>query len=195
MKRLVLLSCLLFLVCPALAARLEMSTGDPMEVRIAVGAPTVVTFPEKITAIPTSADPLALSLEIEGGRLFVQSLREDFGAVLFVVGESGRLYLLNLVEHDIPDVEVQVVLPRAPPRFGEAARRLLRRASRPCTPPAPQSRCGGLMATMMKGETLPGVEVLAHDQELGLPRTTWRYARRTCTPPAATWASSGWHAT
>ena len=173
MKRLVLLSCLLLLVPPALAARLEMSTGDPMEVRIGVGAPTVVTFPEKIAAIPTSADPQALSLEIEGGRLFVQSLRDGFGAVLFVVGESGRLYLLKLVEHDTPDVEVQVVLPQAPPpvaqgRPGRSHRR----------PGNPMRR---LMVAMMKGESLPGVEVLAHDQELASSdnveiRTTHLYA-------------------
>ena len=179
MKRLVLLSCLLFLVCPALAARLEMSTGDPMEVRIGVGAPTVVTFPEKITAIPTSADPQALSLEIEGGRLFIQSLREGFGAVLFVVGESGRLYLLKLVEHDIPDVEVQVMLPQAPPRFGDPP------PAASASPGRPQRRLGNpmrrLLVAMVKGETLPGVEVLAHDQPLALSeevgiRTTQLYA-------------------
>ena len=133
------------------AARLEVSSGDPVEVRIAVGTPTVVTFPEKITAIPTSADPEALSLEIEGERLFIQSLREGFGAVLFVVGQ-------------------------APPRFGDP-------------PPAASGRPGRsqrrpmrrLLAAMVKGETLPGVEVLAHDQELASSddveiRTTHLYA-------------------
>ena len=179
MKRLVLLSCLLVLVSPALAARLEMSTGDPMEVRIAVGAPTVVTFPEKITAIPTSADPEALSLEIEGGRLFIQSLRDGFGAVLFVVGESGRLYLLNLKEHETPDVEVQVILPQARPRFGDPPPAASGRPGRP------QRRLGNpmrrLLVAMVKGETMPGVEVLAHDQPLALSeeveiRTTQLYA-------------------
>ena len=136
-------------------------------------------FPEKITAIPTSADPQALSLEIEGGRLFIQSLREGYGAVLFVIGESGRLYLLKLVEHDIPDVEVQVALPQAQPRFGDS-------------PPAAQGHPGRphrqlgnpmrrLMVAMVKGETLPGVEVLAHNQPLALSeeveiRTTQLYA-------------------
>ena len=179
MKRLVLLSCLLLLVSPALAARLEVSTGEPMEVRIAVGAPTVVTFPEKITAIPTSADPEALSLEIQGGRLFIQSLREGFGAVLFVVGESGRLYLLKLVAHETPDVEVQVMLPQAPPRFGDPPPAGRGRPGRPQRRPGNPMR--RLMVAMMKGETLPGVEVLAHDQELAASadveiRTTRLYA-------------------
>ena len=179
MKRLVLLSLLLFFTSSAQAARLEISTGDPMEVRIAVGKPTVVTFPEEITAIPTSADPEALSLEIEGERLFIQSLREGFGAVLFVVGESGRLYLLNLLEHEAPDIEVQVILPQAPPRFGDPP------AAHAGRPGRPHRRQGNpmrrLMVAMMKGKTLPGVEVLAHDQELASSddveiRTTHLYA-------------------
>ena len=150
----------LFLVSSAHAARLEVSTGDPVEVRIAVGTPTVVTFPEGIQAIPTSADPAALSLEIEGERLFIQSLREGFGTVLFVVGKSGRLHLLKLVEHEPPDTEVQLILPQVPSRFGETPPV----TGRPRRPPDNPLR--RLMVAMLKGDTLPGVEVLAHDQPL-----------------------------
>ena len=77
------------LVCLAVsahAARLEVSTGEPVEIHIAVGEPTVVTFPEQVKAIPTSADPEAVSLEAEGSRLFIQSLRAGFGATVFVIG-------------------------------------------------------------------------------------------------------------
>ena len=138
MKRLLLLLlAVLFLASSAHAARLEVSTGDPVEVRIAVGTPTVVTFPEGIQAIPTSADPASLSLEIEGERLFIQSLREGFGTVLFVVGKSGRLHLLKLVEHEPPDTEVQLILPPAPSRFGETPP-VTGRPRRP-----PDTRCGG----------------------------------------------------
>ena len=161
MKRLLLLLlAVLFLVSSAHAARLEVSTGDPVEIRIAVGIPTVVTFPEGIQAIPTSADPASLSLEIEGERLFIQSLREGFGTVLFVVGDSGRLHLLNLVEHDLPDTEVQLILPPAPPRFGETPPV----TGRPRRPPGNPLR--RLLVAMLNGDTLPGVEVLAHDQPL-----------------------------
>ena len=153
----------LFLVSSVHAARLEISTGDPVEVRISVGTPTVVTFPERIKAIPTSADPEALSLEIEGERLFIQSLREGFGAVLFVVGQSGRLHLLKLVEHEPPDTEVQLILPPAPPRFGDTPPAATGRPRRP--PGNPMRR---LLAAMLKGETLPGVEVLAHEQPLAV---------------------------
>ena len=178
MNILLLLLSFLLLASSVHAARLEMSTGDPVEVRIAVGTPTVVTFPERIKAIPTSADPQALSLEIEGERLFIQSLREGFGTVLFVVGHSGRLHLLKLVDHELPDTEVQLIVP-PPPRFGD-------------TPPAttglpgrPRRRQGNpmrrLLAAMLRGDTLPGVEVLAHEQPLASSdaieiRTTHLYA-------------------
>ena len=179
MKVLLLFMAVVVLSSSVHAARLEMSTGEPVEVRIAVGTPTVVTFPEPIKAIPTSADPQALSLEIEGERLFVQSLREGFGAVLFVVGLSGRLHLLKLVGHETPDTEVQLILPHPPPRFGD-------------TPPAASGRHGRsrrlqgnpmrrLMAAMLKGDTLPGIEVLEQDQPLASSddieiRTTHLYA-------------------
>ena len=39
--------------------------------------------------------------------------------MLFVVGQSSRLYLLKLVEHEVADIEVQIILPQAPPRFGD----------------------------------------------------------------------------
>ena len=152
------------LVSSTHAARLEMSTGDPVEVRISVGAPTVVTFPEGIKAIPTSADPQALSLEIEGERLFIQSLREGFGTVLFVVGHSGRLHLLKLVDHEPPDTEVQLILPQPSPRFDDTPPAATARPGRP------RHRQGNpmrrLLAAMLRGDTLPGVEVLAHEQPL-----------------------------
>jgi len=152
------------LASPVHAARLEMSTGDPVEVRIAVGTPTVVTFPERIKAIPTSADPQSLSLEIEGERLFIQSLREGFGTVLFVVGHSGRLHLLKLVDHEPPDTEVQLVLPQPPPRFGDTPPVTGKRPGRP--PRRQGNPIRRLLAAMLKGDTLPGVEVLAHEQPL-----------------------------
>ena len=178
MKVFLLLLISLFVASSLHAARLEMSAGDPVEVRIGLGTPTVVTFPERIKAIPTSADPEALSLEIEGERLFIQSLREGFGAVLFVVGQSGRLHLLRLVGHETPDTEVQLIVPQPPPRFGDIRPETARR--RPTRRPQgnPMRR---LLAAMLKGDTLPGVEVLAHDQPLASSddidiRTTHLYA-------------------
>ena len=164
MKVLLLFMAVVVLCSSVHAARLEMSTGEPVEVRIAVGTPTVVTFPERIKAIPTSADPQALSLEIEGERLFIQSLREGFGAVLFVVGQSGRLHLLKLVEHEPPDTEVQLILPPAPPRFDDTPPAATGRPGRPRRPQGNPLR--RLLAAMLRGNTLPGVEVVAHEQPL-----------------------------
>ena len=167
---------LLVFVSSVHAARLAISGGDPVEIHVSVDSPTVVTFPEKIRAIPTSADPEALSLEIESERLFIQSLRAGYEAVLFVVGKSGRLHLLTLVEHEPPDTEVQLILPPAPPRFDEPP---------PAKGKGAHPRHGNplrrLMVAMLRGDTLPGVEVLAHDQPLASSsdieiRTTHLYA-------------------
>ena len=172
-----LLATMLWVAVTAEGARLEVSTGEPVEIYITVGVPTVVTFPELVKAIPTSADPEAVSMEAEGKRLFVQSLREGFGGIVFVIGESDRLHILKLVEREPPDTEVQLVLPQAPPRFGEEP-------SRPGRPVARRSRGSPLrrlLGALLKGERLPGVEVLAHDQVLALTaeleiRTTHLYA-------------------
>ena len=179
MKRLVVFLAVVFFAVSSWAARLEVSTGDPVDIHIAVGVPTVVTFPEGIKAIPTSADPGALSLEIEGERLFIQSLREGFSATLFVVGESGRLHLLRLMEQDPPDTEVQLILPQAPPRFGEAPPAVAGRPGRARRSQGNAMR--RLLVAMLKGDKLPGVEVLAHSQSLALSKaveiqTTHLYA-------------------
>ena len=168
---------LLFLAARAQAARLEVTAGEPVEIYIAVGAPTVVTFPEKVRAIPTSADPEAVSMEAEGSRLFIQSLRQGFGGIVFVIGESDRLHILKLVERNPPDTEVQLVLPQAPPRFGEEPSR----PGRPATRHSRGSPMRRLLVALLKRDGLPGVEVLAHDQVLARTaeveiRTTHLYA-------------------
>ena len=168
---------LLCLASSLQAARLEISAGEPVEIYIAVGAPTVVTFPERVKAIPTSADPEAVSMEAEGSRLFIQSLRQGFEGIVFVIGESDRLHILKLVDREPPDTEVQLVLPQAPARFGEEA-------SRPGRPPARRplrSPLRRLLVALLRGERLPGVDVLAHDQLLAQTqeleiRTTHLYA-------------------
>ena len=168
---------LIHLASSAHAARLEVSTGEPVEIYVAVGVPTVVTFPEQVKAIPTSADPESVSMEAEGSRLFIQSLRQGFGATVFVIGESDRLHILRLVEREPPDTEVLLVLPKAPPRFGEEASGAGRRGSnRPRGSPLRR-----LIVALLKGGKLPGVEVLSHDQVLAQTeeveiRTTHLYA-------------------
>ena len=172
-----------WLVAPQLhAARLEVSTGEPVEILINVSQPTVVTLPERIQAIPTSADPNAVSLELVENRLFIQSLQAGFGATVFVIGESGKLHILRLVESETPDIEVQLVEPKAriqgvsgdsPPRPGR------RRPGRPAWQQGSALR--RLLVALLKGGRLPGVEAVAHDQVLASSpeleiRTTHLYA-------------------
>ena len=168
---------LLVIASPVQAARLEVTAGEPVEIFVTVGVPTVVTFPEKVRAIPTSADPEAVSMEAEGRRLFIQSLRQGFEGIVFVIGESDRLHILKLVEREPPDTEVQLVLPQAPPRFGEEPTR----PGRPAARRSRGSQLRRLLVALLKGEGLPGVEVLAHDQVLAQTaeveiRTTHLYA-------------------
>ena len=159
------------------AARLEVSSGEPVEIRVAVGVPTVVTFPEKIKGIPTNANPEYVSMEADGSRLFVVSREEGFGGRVFVIGESDRLHILELVEGEPADTEVQLVMPQAPRRpadEGAPARRPRGRGTR-------SGLMRRLLIAMLKGERLPGVEVLEHDQVLAASeaveiRTTHVYA-------------------
>ena len=168
---------LLFLASSVHAGRLEVSAGEPVEVHLAVGVPTVVTFPEVIRAIPTSADPESVSIEAEGSRLFIQSRRAGFEALVFVIDQSDRLHLLKLIERDPPDTEVQLILPKSPPRFGDEPSG----SGRPSARPRSGSPIRRLLVAMLKGERLAGVEVLEHDQVLAQSegveiRTTHLYA-------------------
>lgn len=139
--------------------------SEPVPVYVEAGVPVAVTFPERIEAIPTGADPAALSLEIEGRRLFIQSLVEGFQARLFVIAAGGRMYQLHLTEREgKPDDRVQLVLP-APPVFGAEA---------PAEGRVPAKRGGRkresplrrLLTAMMEGTKLPGVSVDDHAQTL-----------------------------
>ena len=178
-RRVIFLSMGVLLACWATcgAARLEVSTGEPVEIRIAVGVPTVVTFPEKIKSIPTNANPEYVSMEADGSRLFVVSRQEGFGGRVFVIGESDRLHILELVQGEPADTEVQLVVPQGRPRFGEEGGPA-RRQRRGRTRVNPMRR---LLIAMLKGERLPGVELLEHDQVLAKSeqveiRTTHLYA-------------------
>lgn len=169
MGRLVLLFTVLSLAwCQAAHAgvRLVQVDSEPVPVYVEAGVPVAVTFPERIEAIPTGADPATLSLEIEDRRLFIQSLVEGFDARLFVIGTGGRLYQLHLTEREgEPDDRVQLVLPAPPPVFGTdpeaeplaAARHRNRRQ---------QSPLRRLLVAMMEGGKPPGVSVVDHVQML-----------------------------
>src|SRR5262249_61928485 len=109
--------CGLLLALPtgALAGRLVVYTGEPLDVRLAPHQPTAVTFPEPITAVPTGADPHQLSLELDGPRLFLQPLDPAVRGLLFAIGVSGRRYALRFAGATPAATGVVVTLPPAGP--------------------------------------------------------------------------------
>lgn len=146
--------------------RLVQVGSEPVPVYVKAGVPVAVTFPERIEAIPTGVDPAALSLEIEGRRLFIQSLVEGFEARVFVIGAGGRMYQLHLTEREgEADDRVQLVQPAPPPVFG---------AETPAEPRVPAGRGGRkresplrrLLVAMIEGTKPPGVSVVDHAQTL-----------------------------
>ena len=146
--------------------RLVQVGPEPVPVYVEAGLPVAVTFPERIEAIPTGADPATLSLEIEGRRLFIQSLVEGFEGRLFVIGAGGRLYQLHLTERDgEPDDRVQLVLPAPPPVFGAQTEAEPRVASgrRGRKQSSPLRR---LLVAMIEGGKPQGVSVVEHAQTL-----------------------------
>ena len=169
MRRVLLLATVLVLAwCHSALAgvRLVQVGSEPVPVYLEAGVPVAVAFPERIEAIPTGADPSALSLEIEGRRLFIQSLVEGFEARLFVIAAGGRMYQLHLTERDgEPDDLVQLVLPAPAPVFGTKTE---------AEPPAAARRRDGrrqsplrrLLVAMMDGTKLAGVSVVDHAQTL-----------------------------
>ena len=148
------------------SARLVQVGSEPVAVYVEAGVPVVVTFPDRIEAIPTGADPASLSLEIEGRRLFVQSMVEGFEARLFVIVAGGGMYQLYLTERDgEADDQVQLVLPAPPPVFG-AETPAPARVPGGRRDPKRQSPLRRLLVAMIDGQELPGVSVVDHEQTL-----------------------------
>lgn len=169
MGRLILMLTVLVLAsCQAALAgvRLVQVGPEPVRVYVKAGIPVAVTFPERVQAIPTGADPAALSLEIEDRRLFIQSLVEGFEARLFVIGASGGMYQIHVMEREgEPDGQVQLVLPAAPPVFGAEAEAEPRAGLGPRSPKR-SSPLRRLLVAMIEGKKPPGVSVVKHAQTL-----------------------------
>ena len=170
MRRWAMLVVLLWACGAAAAPRLVRVGDEPVTVYVRAGEPQAVTFPEDIAAIPTGVDAAHLSLEIEGRRLFIQALVDGFTARLYVIGASGRMYELTLMERpEGTDGRVELVLPVRPPRFGEepgidkgeqAERRSGRRGR------SRHALVRRLLAAMIEGRRPPGVRVVEHAEVL-----------------------------
>ena len=164
MGRWAMLAVLVWACGAAAAPRLVRVGNEPVTVYVRAGEPQAVTFPEEIAAIPTGVDAAHVSLEIEGRRLFIQALVAGFRARLYVIGASGRMYELSLMEsQEEPDGQVELVPPVRPPRFGEepgvaaveAGERRRRGRSR-------QGLVRRLLKAMIEERSPPGVRVVEH---------------------------------
>lgn len=138
------------------AARTVVHTGEPLAVRLALRQPTAVTFPEPIAAVPTSADPHQLSLELDGPRLFLQPLDPTVSGLLFAIGVSGRSYTVRFAVGTPADTEVVVTLP--PPSTPVAPGRAPTRAGVPWR---------SLLRAMLQGTPLPSMTEAPLTQDLG----------------------------
>jgi hypothetical protein len=159
MRRLLLLLLVgLSLPSAVAAARSVLLTDEPIVVRLQPRQPTAVTFPEPIAAVPNGADPAALSLELDGHRLFLQPLVPKVQGILFALGVSGRSYPVRFQVGTPADTEVVILpAPLLPPGHtgGNGV---------PSHPPGLTVRT--LLAAMLRGTALPGVTEAADQQVL-----------------------------
>ena len=85
---------------------------------------------------------------------------------------------------------MQLVLPQPPPRFGEEPSRSGKAATLHGVM-REQSDAAAAEGRMLKGESVcRGLKWWRTTRCWRTDGPRWRYARRTCTPPAVTWVSS-----
>ena len=105
MRRLIYLVVLLLL--PAIVdARLVKWEGKPVSVSISTERLTRIEFPENCGPFSLAASDIAV--EKEDRSLYVRALAPEIEDTLFVVGESGTAYEINLSTSDNPDQTVVI---------------------------------------------------------------------------------------
>jgi hypothetical protein len=93
MRRLILL--VVLLLSPTLVdAKVIKWEGKPVSVFISTERLTRIEFPENLRSVFLSRSDIAL--EKEERSLYVRALAPDVGDTIFVVGESGTTYEINL---------------------------------------------------------------------------------------------------
>lgn len=97
----------LLLVLPAsLHARIIKWEGKPISVSISTERLTRIEFPETLRSAFLSRSDIAV--EKEEKSLYVRALVPEMEDSLFVVGESGTAYEINLSTSDNPDQTVVI---------------------------------------------------------------------------------------
>jgi TraK protein len=148
MRRLIYL--VVLLLSPAIVdARLVKWEGKPVSVSISTERLTRIEFPENLRSVFLSQSDIAV--EREERSLYVRALAPEVEDTLFVVGESGTTYEINLSTSDNPDQTV--VISHIPKSFQAQAER------------AGQVPALDLMRSMMRGLPMDGYEIIRADKK------------------------------
>src|SRR5438034_5865641 len=148
MRRAIILS--LLLVFPTvLHARMVKWEGKPLSVSISTERLTRIEFPESLRSAFLSRSDIVV--EREDRSLYVRALAPEVEDTLFVVGESGTTYEINLSTSDSPDQNV--VISSIPGSFLVQAER------------ARQVPALDLLRSMMRGLPVDGYEIIKADRK------------------------------
>lgn len=105
MRRAIIIS-LLLLHSSVVHARIIKWEGKPLSVSISTERLTRIEFPENLRSVFLNRSDIGV--EREERSLYVRALAPDIDDALFVVGESGTTYELNLSVSDNPDQAVVI---------------------------------------------------------------------------------------
>ena len=140
----------LLLVFPAgLHAGVIKWDGKPLSVSISTDRLTRIEFPETLRSVFLSRSDIAV--EREERSLFVRALAPDIQDVLFVVGDSGTTYAINLSTSDNPDQTIVI---------SHIAKSVWAQAEQARQVPALD-----LMRSMMRGLPVDGYEIVKADKK------------------------------
>ncbi len=108
---------LLMLVQPVHAAR-SITANQPIAVKLETSQPTAVALPEPVASVSVGMAPERFSLDYDGPYLFLLPLDPTIAGRLFVVGQSGTLYVLTFKVASPADDVVHVTAAAAQPHAG-----------------------------------------------------------------------------
>ena len=89
-----LMALALCLARPALAAR-SVPADRPIAVKLETSQPTAIALPEPVASVSVGLAPERVSLDYDGPYLFLLPLDPAITGRLFVVGQSGTLYVVT----------------------------------------------------------------------------------------------------
>jgi hypothetical protein len=140
---------LLFVFPPVLHARVIKWEGKPVPISISTERLTRIEFAENLRSVFLSRSDIAV--EKEERSLYLRALALEIADTLFVVGESGTTYEINLLTSDNPDQTV--VISHIPKSLQAQAER------------AGQVPVLDLMRSMMRGLPVDGYEIVKADKK------------------------------